>query len=739
MAGMAKRGTHSARHRAGRDGPGALGPAEAGPAVAEAGPVEAEAGPADTDLNGTGPAVGSVGDGLTVGDGLAAYPVAPEPAAPGVQAEKQRAATRLWNGRARNVAFRAAAVAGAVAVVVVAGLVGTSSSGNTVTGSVKAFLLDWETGNYSGAAAMTTGSPAVVARELAAMPRQLGADDLTLQLGPLPQNLNRFQPVTVHGNRANVYFNATLDLGRGGLSWQYQSHFTMRRSGSGWLVVWSPSVIVPGLGPGDRLAVLTRMPGRAPLLDSAGHSLVPASTVVQLGVIPADVPHPVQTADDLTAALGLPQADADEMLGQIEAWPPRSFLELVQLSPAGYAPLAGKLRKVPNLTSRDAPKQLFASTVPLVTGQVGTETARPLVESGQPYRPGATVGLSGLQKAYQAQLAGSPTTQIVVQNAAGRLVRVLREWRGQRGIPVRTTIDGSVQAAAARALTGLGMSAAIVATRAGTGQILAVATSSGPGMPAVAPLTGQYQPGQAFTIVSTEALLASGFAPRPVPCPRTNLVGGQTFINNPAAHLGSEPTFTSDFAHACATAFAGLSYRLTASELTRAAKQFGIGARWQLPLPGAFHGQLADPASPAEQAAEVIGAGGVLVSPLDMALVAGAADSGRWSPPSLLAGSRPDKSVTGPLAFNPQVMSQLQSLMLATVRSGAARAARLPRTPLYGQVGSAPVGGHHGLRVIWFVGYRGGVAFAVVALSKTAAFAPAVLIARLFARQLKVG
>ncbi len=727
MAGMAKRGTHSARHRAGRDRPGALGAALADTGLADAGLAE-------TGLNSTGHDVGSIGVEVAghtaVPAGLASRPQAPRPRAP----------AHPWNGHAKNVAVRAAAIAGAVAVVVVAGLVGTPPSGNTVAGSVKTFLLDWETGNYAGAAALTTGRPAVVAGELAAVPRQLGADDLTLGLGPLPQNLDKVQPIIVRGNRAFVYFNATLNLGRGGLSWQYQGYFTMRRSDGGWRVVWSPSVIVPGLGSGDRLAVLTRMPARAGLLDSVGHSLIPASTVVELGVIPADLRHPAQTADDLASAVGLPQADAQEMLGQIEAWPPRSFLELVQLSPVGYAPLAAKLRRVPDLTRHYVPRRLFASTVPLVTGQVGTETAGPLIASGQPYRPGATVGLSGLQKAYQTQLAGTPTTQIVVQNAAGRIVRVLREWRGQRGSPVRTTIDGTVQSAAARALAGQGVSAAIVATRAGTGQILAVAGHSLPGMPAVAPLTGQYQPAQAFTIVSTEALLASGFTARSVPCRRTNLVGGRTFTNDPAEHLRPQPSFASDFAHACATAFAGLSYRLTdPSELIRAARQFGIGARWQLPLPGTFGGQLTYPASPGEQAADVVGGGTVRVSPLDMALIAGAADSGRWSPPSLLAAGHPDGPVGGRLAFNPNVMTQLRSLMLGTVRSGAARAARLPGAPLYGQVGSAPLGGHARLRAIWFVGFRSGIAFAVVAFSRSSSFDPAVLIARLFARQLRPG
>ena len=71
--------------------------------------------------------------------------------------------------------------------------------------------------------------------------------------------------------------------------------------------------------------------------------------------------------------------------------------------------------------------------------------------------------------------------------------------------------------------------------------------------------------------------------------------------------------------------------------------------------------------------------------------------------------------------------------MAGPVKSGVAQAARLPGEKLYGQVGTAPLVGHHKVQTVWFVGFRGGVAFAVVALSRSTAFDPAVLVARDFA------
>lgn len=633
-------------------------------------------------------------------------------------------------GRKRRAPFRAIALLCAAGIVVVIGVTSVGPPGPPVTATVEAFLLNWEEQHYAAAAAMTTGSPAVVVHSLRSVYLQLGAQDLFLNMGSIQSR----------GSQARASFNASVDLGRGGLSWHYQGSFGLRRTGSGWRVIWSPSVIVPGLGARDRLAVLTTMPGRAVLLDAEGHSLIPRSPAIELGVVPGEVHDPLHTAQRLAKATGLNRSDADEMAGQIEAWPPKRFLELVTLSPADYGKLRRKLRRVPFLEHKQVVKRLFVSTVPAITGQVATETAKTLVDAGEPYRPGTTVGLTGLQQAFQVELAGRPTTEIVVQNRAGKRIKVLYRSGGIAGSDVRTTINGGVQAAAQNALSGVGLSATIIAVRAGRGQILAVARHTEPRMPTLSPLDGRYQPGQSFTIVSTAALLAarSVTANAPLTCSQRSGVGGQTFVNSPAGRNIPTETFREVFAHACSTAFAALSLTLSARQLVMAARELGIrGASWKLPLPS-FSGRLSNPRSNAgELAADTIGAGSVQVSPLDMALAAGAVDSGSWRAPLLVGSPRTQRPTR--LSLSRAVDQQLRDLMQATVRSGVARAANVPGAPVYGQVGTAPLPGHHGLHTIWFVGFRGGVAFAVVVIARSAGFSRAVQIAGQFAAGLPSG
>jgi cell division protein FtsI/penicillin-binding protein 2 len=294
-----------------------------------------------------------------------------------------------------------------------------------------------------------------------------------------------------------------------------------------------------------------------------------------------------------------------------------------------------------------------------------------------------------------------------------------------------------VQVAADQALGGPGQTTgAIVAVQPETGKILAVASRSAHRMPRLSPLAGAYEPGQAFTIISAAAILSARREQpnSPIPCLQRNSVNGISFRNNPA--LPNLSSFGSDFAHGCSTAFAGLAQVLTASDLTRASQEFGIGG-WRLPGTRYFAGRVGQPANPGVLAEDLIGDGDVRVSPLDMALVASVIDSGTWHAPSLVA--RPaDSSATRRSAASQQVLAELRPLMRLAASTGS-NAANVGKD-VYGQAGSAPYGSGK-MWLNWFVGYRQGgqgVAFAVVQLSRSAA-TPAAALAGRFLQDIQPG
>lgn len=621
--------------------------------------------------------------------------------------------------RSRAVIARTSVVAVLAALVGMGVAYGGSSAAEP---TVYQFLLDWQAKQYLQAARLTTGRPQLVAGELASAYHQLDASDLSLTM----------RSVVQHGGTAEAQFGATIGLGSSNLVWSYDGRFGLRADGSGWQVVWHPSVIMPKLGNNERLAVVSAELPRAQVEDSSGKPLGILSAAYLVGVIPSHLRHPAATADEIADIAGLPP---NQVAGQIEAAPSRQFLELITLPPTSA--LRRQLAAVPGVIVKRVYERLFDSIAPDVVGTVGGETSSVLRKDGEPYVPGTTVGLSGLQQIFQQKLTGTPRTEIVIQRD-GVTVDVLKKFGGTPGKPERTTLESNVQLAADHALARVSTSAAIVAVQPDTGRILAVASNDPSGMPELQPLTGRYEPGQAFTIVSAAAIL-NGSPVTPdstVSCLQTNPVNGRTFANDPPERaLGVSATFQQDFAFGCSTAFAGLSLYLNSKELSSMAARFGVGG-WQLPLSSYFAGTIGQPSGEAGLAADTIGEGDVQMSPLGMALAAAVVDSGGWHPPSLVPRVQ-DAGKASEGAMSAQVVSDLRDLMHRTVTAGVGRAANVGGD-VYGQLGNAPYGAHD-LRISWFVGYQGsGIAFAVVELGNSPANSAAPL-AGSFLRSIRAG
>jgi len=623
------------------------------------------------------------------------------PAAPAAPATAAADSRRAGGFRARLSPVRviiAVLVLGFGSIVLTGGLWSSPSAEPTV----QQFLLDWQQHSYAAAAALTTGQPSVVTTELANAYSGLSAAAFYLNMGTIKQA----------GGTATARFTASVDLGQDGAPWMYTGNFTLRRVGPSWKIVWSPGVINPGLRPGLHLAVISTTRPRMPILDAEGRPLQVRSAAYVVGVVPRKLKNATATAD----ALGqVTHIEPGEMLDWIRAAPSGRFLELVTYTPAKYHRLTHRLGKVHGLIVKKRRVLLFDSIAKAVVGSVGAESSTALRNAGIAYRPGATVGLSGLQSRYQAYLTGTPKTEVVAATANGHAVRVLKTWSGRPPASVHTTIDGGVQQAATRAVTAAPGSAAIVAMQTSTGRILAVANHKAPGMPSIDPLAGQYPPGAAFTIVSTEALLAKGVTVNtPVPCTPVNTVGGHNFRNVPPetrADMGA--TLGGDFARSCATAFAGLSLRLNTAELNKAAAGFGFGQTWQLPLPG-FSGTVGASNGVTQLAAATIGQGNVKVSPLTMAGVAAQVATGTWHEPALVTRP-PDAQQSRQAPFAAGTLASLRNLMRDAVRSGAARRASVSGQLVYGQVGTALLtSGRHQKWATWFVGYRGDIAFAAL-------------------------
>ncbi|HMC09501.1 MAG TPA: penicillin-binding transpeptidase domain-containing protein, partial [Actinomycetota bacterium] len=209
------------------------------------------------------------------------------------------------------------------------------------------------------------------------------------------------------------------------------------------------------------------------------------------------------------------------------------------------------------------------------------------------------------------------------------------------------------------------------------------------------------------------ALLARGDdLSTPISCPSQAVVGGRHFKNIEGEALGNINLQTA-FVQSCNTAYVQMAATLTRDQLTQAAHNFGFGAPEPLPLTSRGSSFPA-PKDLVAQVSAAIGQAEVAATPLHMASVAAAVASGAWHQPTLIAGASATATV---LALDPGVAQKLRTLMGLVVSDpkGTGTAAAVPGTPVAGKTGTAEYGrANPPATHAWFIGYRGGVAFAVL-------------------------
>ncbi len=295
----------------------------------------------------------------------------------------------------------------------------------------------------------------------------------------------------------------------------------------------------------------------------------------------------------------------------------------------------------------------------------------------------------------------------------GRSRRLFRS-DPQDGTDLETTLDQRLQSLAESLLADVGPASAVVAVRPSDGAVLVAANGPGAGGLNIATY-GQYAPGSTFKVVSSLALLRAGLSPAsPVACPTSLVVDGKRFENYddyPTEALGTIP-LSQAVASSCNTAFIGERDRPGRAGLAEAAASLGLGVDQDLGFP-AYLGQVVPPDSETEQAADMIGQGTVLASPMAMATVIASAQQGDTVVPRLLPAVDVETPDADPI--DPGEAEKLRSMLRGVVTAGSgAQLADLPGPPAIAKTGTAEFDGERGLEThAWMVAAQADLAVAV--------------------------
>jgi peptidoglycan glycosyltransferase len=390
--------------------------------------------------------------------------------------------------------------------------------------------------------------------------------------------------------------------------------------------------------------------------------------------------------------LMFPDVDDGDRLDVKTTWPKRGMILARNGTPIARG--GGARRSYP-----------FGSLAGSTVGHLEAVTKKTLDEVALGHEVGDLVGGSGLERAYEERLAGTPDLLLRVVNAKGKSRLELDESAGTPGRNVKSTLDMRVQRATSNAFGSTVGGAVVLDPK--NGDILAVVTSyeidpSGYlGTTGFEPfnraLSGTYPPGSAMKVVTAGAALDTG-----VVKPSTMLTGPAEYQGVRNFESGAYPSL--DFATAVRnsvnTAFAQVALDLGAKRLTRYAELFGFNAKPAMPLDAAKP-SFPFPEDPGDLMWGSIGQAQDLAAPLQMATVAATVANGgkRMEPRSSLRDPK-----QGTRVLKRSTANELAGLMESAVNSGTGTAARIDGVRVAGKTGTAEVDvGGERRNHAWFV------------------------------------
>jgi penicillin-binding protein A len=325
-----------------------------------------------------------------------------------------------------------------------------------------------------------------------------------------------------------------------------------------------------------------------------------------------------------------------------------------------------------------------------ITGEVGTaEEDEMEALARQGFAPETPVGISGLEQAFNARLAGKPGGSLLAVGDADGSTRTIAEAEPTAGAPVKTTIDTGLQEVAVGALAGRVGGIAVLDARNGDVRALAGQAFSAP-----------QPPGSTFKMITTTAALQKGIVSLDDEFEITNgaNVGGRFIENANGEYCGG--TFRQAFAESCNADFAPLGPEIGNDEFVATAERFGFNSPPTLYAPGIIaQVEPAESTIPTDIGEDVdlgvsaIGQGEVLATPLEMASVAQTIGNGGVRKPTSIVANRKLRPHAKPVrVMSKKIADELTELMIGVVTEGTGTAGAIAEAQVAGKTGTAELG-----------------------------------------------
>ncbi|MEW6599558.1 MAG: penicillin-binding protein 2 [Nitrospirota bacterium] len=474
----------------------------------------------------------------------------------------------------------------------------------------------------------------------------------------------------------------------------------------------------------NRIRVIDIPAPRGIIYDRNNNPLVKNVLSYDISMLKEDIPEALAPLADLARLIGLPEENILRM-AKASASPYESvklrrnvsFDEVARIE-ARKTDFPGLLVEVTNVR-----EYLYGQTAGHLLGYLSNPTPKQLSMpefSGVPRE--AFIGQYGIEKSYDGILRGVAGKKIVEVDALGNIIKFVRIQKPLKGRDIRISMDINAQIEAEKSLEG--KAGAVVALKADTGEVLAMASSpsfdpnlfvagidqdkwkaliSDPRKPLMnRAIQNQYPPGSTFkTITALSALETGQISERTSEYCGGSTYFGRTFRCWKSGGHGNVDTHRA-IVESCDVFFYDIGKKINIDTIAKYASAFGLGRPTGIDLEAEASGNL--PSSQwklkvkkekwyqGETLSVAIGQGYLTVTPIQMArLAAGLVNGGKLYRPHLLLGERPELEKT--VDVESRNLDFIKRAMLGVVyeKGGTGGMARSNIVSIGGKTGTAQV------------------------------------------------
>ena len=257
-----------------------------------------------------------------------------------------------------------------------------------------------------------------------------------------------------------VKYQTTFDTVAGNIGFENEAYFL--KGEDGYKLVWTDSLIYPGLSSTDKVRVSTTQAKRGEILDRNGRVLAGPGVASSVGIVPGKLENRDSAIEQIANLLGMKPEEIEKKLSakwvKEDSFVPVKTLqkveeiELMSMEPDEEVikehERQQQLLEIPGVMISDTEVRAYplGDAAAHLVGYVQSVTAEDLEKhAGEGYTASSVIGRSGAEGLFESELKGLNGCRIYIVDANGNIKEELANRLVEHGKTIKLTIDSKLQ------------------------------------------------------------------------------------------------------------------------------------------------------------------------------------------------------------------------------------------------------------------------------------------------------